>query len=126
MTERLRIVPHEPTTDQMNAGYIHLTGFVRPAEAKQIARNLYRDMVFAAPRPKRGGLTRRQRRVLEVVTEWIDAKGMAPTVREIAALLGEKEHSGCWRVLRTLKRKGVVDIGPGHREIEILRRPEEI
>ncbi len=52
------------------------------------------------------GLTDRQRRVLEMIEEWIDRRGYPPTVREIGDAVGLNSTSSVAYQLRTLERKG--------------------
>jgi repressor LexA len=59
------------------------------------------------------GLTARQRQVLELVREHIEASGMPPTRAEIATALGFRSANAAEEHLRALARKGVVELVPG-------------
>jgi hypothetical protein len=122
---KFRIVPLEPNHDQIQLAYIHLSHLMKDKKARETVRLIYRDMVAVAPSPRRGGLTKPQRRTLEVLTEVIDETNVPPTLREMRALLGYADHSRVFRIFRVLKRKGYIDIGPGIRDVRILKRPEE-
>jgi repressor LexA len=53
-----------------------------------------------------GGLTPRQRRVLEVIREWVERFGYPPSVREIGEAVGLTSTSSVAHQLRALERKG--------------------
>lgn len=59
------------------------------------------------------GLTARQRQVLELVREHIEASGMPPTRAEIALALGFRSANAAEEHLRALARKGVIELVPG-------------
>jgi repressor LexA len=52
------------------------------------------------------GLTPRQRRVLEVIREWVERLGYPPSVREIGEAVGLTSTSSVAHQLRALERKG--------------------
>ena len=52
------------------------------------------------------GLTPRQKRVLEVIREWVTRFGYPPSVREIGEAVGLTSTSSVAHQLRTLERKG--------------------
>ncbi|HYZ38553.1 MAG TPA: transcriptional repressor LexA [Pseudonocardiaceae bacterium] len=52
------------------------------------------------------GLTPRQRRVLEVIREWVERFGYPPSVREIGEAVGLTSTSSVAHQLRALERKG--------------------
>ena len=58
-------------------------------------------------------LTARQRQVLELVREHIEASGMPPTRAEIATALGFRSANAAEEHLRALARKGVIELVPG-------------
>ncbi|AOS62531.1 transcriptional repressor LexA [Actinoalloteichus hymeniacidonis] len=57
-------------------------------------------------------LTPRQRRVLEVIREWVDRQGYPPSVREIGEAVGLTSTSSVAHQLRTLERKGYLRRDP--------------
>jgi repressor LexA len=67
------------------------------------------------------GLTPRQRRVLEVIREWVERLGYPPSVREIGEAVGLTSTSSVAHQLRALERKGYLRRDPnrpravGHR-----------
>jgi len=58
-------------------------------------------------------LTPRQRQILDFIREQVEESGMPPTRAEIAAALGFKSANAAEEHLKTLKRKGVIDLVPG-------------
>src|SRR5215469_47705 len=51
-------------------------------------------------------LSRRQRQILEVIREWVEQRGYAPTLREIAEAVGLTSKSSVAHQLSTLEKKG--------------------
>lgn len=121
---KVRVVPIEPHRDQIEAAYT-LIEDMPPRKAKELCRQIYRAMLEHTPQVKRGGLTKNQRRVHEIITETVDATGVAPTYREIARMLAFKDHSSVYAIAGQLVRKGILFRGPGHRDIKIVIRPEQ-
>ncbi|HEX5408098.1 MAG TPA: transcriptional repressor LexA [Pseudonocardiaceae bacterium] len=70
----------------------------------------------AFPDPVEGtegpGLTERQRRVLEVIRDWVDRFGYPPSVREIGEAVGLTSTSSVAHQLRALERKGYLRRDP--------------
>jgi repressor LexA len=68
------------------------------------------------PEPQDGaegpGLTERQRRVLEVIRDWLDRFGYPPSVREIGEAVGLTSTSSVAHQLRALERKGYLRRDP--------------
>jgi repressor LexA len=58
-------------------------------------------------------LTSRQRQVLEYIRSHLDDSGMPPTRSEIAEAMGFKSANAAEEHLRTLNRKGVIELIPG-------------
>lgn len=68
------------------------------------------------------GLTKRQERILQVITETIAARGYPPTVREIGEATGLASPSSVAHQLATLERKGYIRRDPrSPRAVEILQ-----
>jgi repressor LexA len=57
-------------------------------------------------------LTERQRRVLEVIRDWVDRFGYPPSVREIGEAVGLQSTSSVAHQLRALERKGYLRRDP--------------
>jgi repressor LexA len=57
-------------------------------------------------------LTPRQRQILDFIREQVEESGMPPTRAEIAAALGFKSANAAEEHLKTLQRKGVIDLVP--------------
>jgi repressor LexA len=58
------------------------------------------------------GLTTRQRRVLEVIRDWVERLGYPPSVREIGEAVGLTSTSSVAHQLRALERKGYLRRDP--------------
>jgi repressor LexA len=58
------------------------------------------------------GLTPRQRRVLEVIRQWVERRGYPPSVREIGEAVGLNSTSSVAHQLRALERKGYLRRDP--------------
>ncbi|MDQ3990208.1 MAG: transcriptional repressor LexA [Actinomycetota bacterium] len=75
------------------------------------------------------GLSPRQRRVLEVIRDWVDRFGYPPSVREIGEAVGLTSTSSVAHQLRALERKGYLRRDPnrpravGVRPVEEPERP---
>jgi len=66
-------------------------------------------------------LTPRQQEILTFLKDWIAEHGMPPTRLEICASLGFRSPNAAEEHLRTLERKGAIEIAPGSsRGIRIL------
>jgi repressor LexA len=66
-------------------------------------------------------LTPRQQEILDFLREWIAENGMPPTRLEMCASLGFRSPNAAEEHLRTLERKGAIEIAPGSsRGIRIL------
>ncbi|HEX4723660.1 MAG TPA: transcriptional repressor LexA [Pseudonocardiaceae bacterium] len=70
--------------------------------------------IHAFPDPTDNGdeLTARQRRVLEVIRDWLDRFGYPPSVREIGEAVGLNSTSSVAHQLRALERKGYLRRDP--------------
>ncbi|ATE53084.1 MULTISPECIES: transcriptional repressor LexA [Actinosynnema] len=81
----------------------------------------------AAPADVAGnaGLTLRQRKVLDVIRDWVDRFGYPPSVREIGEAVGLTSTSSVAHQLRALERKGFLRRDPNRpRAVGVL--PAEI
>jgi len=67
------------------------------------------------------GLTVRQRRVLEVIRNWVDRRGYPPSLREIGEAVGLTSPSSVAHQLAALERKGYLRKDPNRpRALEVL------
>jgi hypothetical protein len=77
-------------------------------------------------RPRAGGPTPRQLRVLREIKRWTAKHGNAPSVRELGAELGIASTNGVVDTLRRLRAHGVITWNPGKaRSIRILNPNEK-
>ena len=71
------------------------------------------------------GLSPRQRRVLEVIRDWVDRFGYPPSVREIGEAVGLTSTSSVAHQLRALERKGYLRRDPNRPRAVGVRPVEE-
>ncbi|HWC83262.1 MAG TPA: transcriptional repressor LexA [Pseudonocardiaceae bacterium] len=72
-------------------------------------------------------LTARQRRVLEVIREWVERVGYPPSVREIGEAVGLTSTSSVAHQLRALERKGYLRRDPNRpRAVGVLPPDEDL
>ena len=79
---------------------------------------------FPDPAADTRGLTPRQRKVLEVIRDWVDRFGYPPSVREIGDAVGLTSTSSVHHQLRTLERKGYLRRDPNRTRAVDVRPPE--
>src|SRR5690606_11921700 len=70
-------------------------------------------------------LSTRQRQALDILKQHITDHGYAPTVRELAEMIGHKSSSTTHNVLKKLQEKGYIK-SVGVRAIEILAPYDEL
>jgi repressor LexA len=87
------------------------TGSTEPAVEAGAGANVraFPDPAEATEGP---GLTERNRRVLEVIRDWLDRFGYPPSVREIGEAVGLTSTSSVAHQLRALERKGYLRRDP--------------
>jgi repressor LexA len=71
-------------------------------------------------------LTPRQRKVLEVIRDWVERFGYPPSVREIGDAVGLTSTSSVHHQLRTLERKGYLRRDPNRTRAVDVRPPEDL
>ena len=83
--------------------------------------------IFPDPEDGAGGddLTPRQRRVLEVIRDWVERLGYPPSVREIGEAVGLTSTSSVAHQLRALERKGYLRRDP-NRPRAVGVRPADV
>jgi len=72
-----------------------------------------------------GALTLRQRKVLEVIRDWVERFGYPPSVREIGDAVGLTSTSSVHHQLRALERKGYLRRDPNRTRAVDVRAPED-
>jgi repressor LexA len=80
---------------------------------------------FPDPPTEPAGLTPRQRKVLEVIRDWVERFGYPPSVREIGDAVGLTSTSSVHHQLRTLERKGYLRRDPNRTRAVDVRGPED-
>lgn len=76
---------------------------------------------FPDPPPDAAGLTPRQRRVLEVISNSVDRRGYPPSMREIGEAVGLTSTSSVAHQLGMLQRKGFLKRDPNRpRAVEVV------
>jgi repressor LexA len=91
----------------------------RAGEAAQVS-------TFPDPPTEPAGLTPRQRKVLEVIRDWVERFGYPPSVREIGDAVGLTSTSSVHHQLRALERKGYLRRDPNRTRAVDVRGPEDI
>jgi repressor LexA len=81
---------------------------------------------FPDPPTDAGGLTPRQRKVLEVIRDWVERFGYPPSVREIGDAVGLTSTSSVHHQLRTLERKGYLRRDPHRTRAVDVRGPDDV
>ena len=81
---------------------------------------------FPDPPADAGGLTPRQRKVLEVIRDWVERFGYPPSVREIGDAVGLTSTSSVHHQLRTLERKGYLRRDPHRTRAVDVRGPDDM
>ena len=79
---------------------------------------------FPDPAADTRGLTPRQRKVLEVIRDWVERFGYPPSVREIGDAVGLTSTSSVHHQLRALERKGFLRRDPNRTRAVDVRGPE--
>ena len=80
---------------------------------------------FPEPASEQAGLTPRQRRVLEVIRDWVERFGYPPSVREIGDAVGLTSTSSVHHQLRALERKGYLRRDPNRTRAVDVRSPDD-
>ena len=95
-----------------------------PASGRDDARG---GAVSAFPDPptEAANLTPRQRKVLEVIRDWVERFGYPPSVREIGDAVGLTSTSSVHHQLRTLERKGYLRRDPHRTRAVDVRGPDD-
>ena len=80
---------------------------------------------FPDPPTDSASLTPRQRKVLEVIRDWVERFGYPPSVREIGDAVGLTSTSSVHHQLRTLERKGYLRRDPHRTRAVDVRGPDD-
>ncbi|GAA1281193.1 transcriptional repressor LexA [Pseudonocardia aurantiaca] len=91
---------------------------LRPGATAQVS-------TFPDPPREPAGLTPRQRKVLEVIRDWVERFGYPPSVREIGDAVGLTSTSSVHHQLRTLERKGYLRRDPNRTRAVDVRGPDD-
>ncbi|WP_300008234.1 transcriptional repressor LexA [Pseudonocardia sp.] len=84
-----------------------------------------RVSTFPDPARPPVGLTPRQRKVLEVIRDWVERHGYPPSVREIGDAVGLTSTSSVHHQLRSLERKGYLRRDPNRTRAVDVRGPDD-
>ncbi|HEY9413590.1 MAG TPA: transcriptional repressor LexA [Pseudonocardia sp.] len=101
-------VPPEPAAGASSSASAEVHAFPDPAESTESVT-----------------LTPRQRKVLEVIRDWVERFGYPPSVREIGDAVGLTSTSSVHHQLRTLERKGYLRRDPNRTRAVDVRGPDE-
>lgn len=72
------------------------------------------------PKSERGILGEKEKDVLDVVSQFMELTGVAPTCEEIAEILGLNSASLAWYYLHKLQNKGWLHLGSGRARWQVL------
>lgn len=93
----------------------------RPARRTSTADGLAQVSPMPDGPPDAAGLTTRQRRVLEVISNSVNRRGYPPSMREIGEAVGLASTSSVAHQLSTLQRKGFLKRDPNRpRAVEVM------
>ncbi|MDT7608831.1 MAG: repressor LexA [Pseudonocardiales bacterium] len=109
------------TNDSGAAGAAGTAGAVEAAGAVGAEVHTFPDPPEAEPTV----LTPRQRKVLEVIRDWVERFGYPPSVREIGDAVGLTSTSSVHHQLRALERKGYLRRDPNRTRAVDVRGPDE-
>jgi repressor LexA len=90
------------------------------------AADTARVSTFPDPPADPGALTPRQRKVLEVIRDWVERFGYPPSVREIGDAVGLTSTSSVHHQLRSLERKGYLRRDPNRTRAVDVRGPDDM
>jgi len=96
-----------------------------PAAARGDGARAGQVSAFPDPPTDPVNLTPRQRKVLEVIRDWVERFGYPPSVREIGDAVGLTSTSSVHHQLRTLERKGYLRRDPHRTRAVDVRGPDE-
>ncbi|OZM81067.1 transcriptional repressor LexA [Pseudonocardia sp. MH-G8] len=112
--------------DEPGTGTDHEAGADTPDATRGSSVTTARVSTFPDPPTAPAGLTPRQRKVLEVIRDWVERFGYPPSVREIGDAVGLTSTSSVHHQLRTLERKGYLRRDPNRTRAVDVRGPEEV
>ncbi|WP_028938751.1 transcriptional repressor LexA [Pseudonocardia spinosispora] len=98
------------------------SGELAPAKSEGAQVHTFPDPPGTEPT----ALTPRQRKVLEVIRDWVERFGYPPSVREIGDAVGLTSTSSVHHQLRALERKGYLRRDPNRTRAVDVRGPEEM
>ncbi|MGQ0483275.1 MAG: transcriptional repressor LexA [Pseudonocardia sp.] len=96
-----------------------------PADAHTDPPDASADVHAFPDPPESTALTPRQRKVLEVIRDWVERFGYPPSVREIGDAVGLTSTSSVHHQLRALERKGYLRRDPNRTRAVDVRGPDE-
>lgn len=131
MTNRRFIaVPREMTHDMIEGTYMLIETMPQgtPERLKRIVQEIWKQAIELAPPSRTGGLTPLQRRVHEIIADYIDDHGISPSYVEIGRQIN-RGGPDAFRIVQALKRRGAVTVNrhtkSNRRSIRLLVRPGE-
>jgi repressor LexA len=98
----------------------------RPPATKPATDRTAQVSAFPDPPTEPARLTPRQRKVLDVIRDWVERFGYPPSVREIGDAVGLTSTSSVHHQLRTLERKGYLRRDPNRTRAVDVRSPEDL
>jgi repressor LexA len=111
--------------DEPRTGAGHEAGPDNADRRRARAAGTAQVSTFPDPPTEPAGLTPRQRKVLEVIRDWVERFGYPPSVREIGDAVGLTSTSSVHHQLRTLERKGYLRRDPNRTRAVDVRGPDD-
>ncbi len=114
-------LPELPTENQIEAAIPYLD--MNPARARRALRDIYRAFVDMRPEAQRPrDLTKKMAQLMELIQEYEEGNGMAPSQKELAEMIGA-DRAAVRKRLHALKRRGYIQLIEGRwRGIKIIKR----
>lgn len=114
------LMPSAAEQNQIEAALVHLPDY-NPVRARRILAAIYETFVDMRPIEKPQELTKKQAQTLEVMIEFKSQHRRNATQQELADILGVDRKAVRQRI-DSLKRKGYVVQGVGHRKIRPTKK----
>lgn len=124
---KLKAMPTTPDNNMISAAYMLIETMPKGTEArhKKIVAEVWRTMAEFAPGAKSSGLTERMRICHEIIADYINENGRAPSYDEIGAQMGKQRHD-VLQIVHSLRRRGFITFRDGfRRSIRVLIQPGE-
>ncbi len=127
MTRKNKVMPLKPDQNMINAAYNLIETMPKGTDErhKKLVAAVWEAMTECAPPSRTTGLTRRQMQVHEVIADYIEEHGTAPTYKAICAQTGMTKSQLCG-IIYVLRQRGVLTFREHYKQsIQLLVSPGE-